>query len=52
MEYIDNDCQIKERYLKRIESTFEFFDNNNTQRVYEAIQESGTITSKKKLSVV
>jgi len=37
IEYMENGCQLKDKYLKRIESTFTFNDKNNCQRVYEAI---------------
>lgn len=36
-EYIDTDCKLKERYLKRINETFPYSDRNNSQRVYDAI---------------
>lgn len=37
IEYMKNDCQIKEIYRKRIDSFFVYHDKNNCQRVYEAI---------------
>ncbi|WP_178139291.1 CDP-glycerol glycerophosphotransferase family protein [Desulfovibrio litoralis] len=37
--YLKNDCQLKEKYKKRIESFFCFFDQNNCQRVYDSIIE-------------
>jgi len=38
IEYMDNGCQLKETYLKRIESTFPFNDKNNCQRVYDELK--------------
>ena len=38
IEYIDNDCKIKDEYLKRIDEFFLYTDKNNCKRVYEAIK--------------
>ena len=38
IEYIDNDCNIKDEYLKRIDEFFLYTDKNNCKRVYEAIK--------------
>ncbi len=39
IEYIENDCKIKEKYSKRIQDFFIFTDKNNCKRVHEAIKE-------------
>lgn len=39
IEYMKNDCQLKEKYQKRIDQFFAFNDQNNCQRVYEKIME-------------
>lgn len=36
---LENDCEITEKYKLRIEDFYEHTDNNNCQRVYEAIKE-------------
>ena len=38
IEYMKNDCMLKEKYRKRIEQFFAFNDQNNCQRVYEVIK--------------
>ena len=40
VEYMQNDCRLKEKYKKRIGSFFAYHDQNNCQRVYEAILSS------------
>lgn len=37
IEYMKNDCSLKEMYRERIDATFPFSDQNNCQRVYEEI---------------
>ena len=37
IEYMQNDCQLNEKYRRRIDATFPFSDQNNCQRVYETI---------------
>ena len=39
IEYMENDCQLKEKYRERIDNFFAFNDKNNCQRVYEKIME-------------
>ena len=39
IKYLENNCQIKEKYLKRIDEFFLYTDKNNCKRVYEAIKE-------------
>ncbi len=39
IEYIENDCKIKEKYSNRIKNTFKFNDKNNCKRVYDRIKE-------------
>lgn len=38
IEYIENDCKIKEMYSKRVSDFFLFTDKNNCKRVHEAIK--------------
>ena len=37
IEYIQNDCQLKDVYRKRIDKFFAFNDRNNCQRIYDEI---------------
>lgn len=37
IEYMRNECALKETYRARIDATFPFSDRNNCQRVYEEI---------------
>ena len=37
IEYMQNDCQLKEKYRERIDKFFVFNDKNNCQRIYERI---------------
>lgn len=37
IEYMENGCQLKEKYRQRIDNFFAFNDKNNCQRVYEKI---------------
>ena len=39
IEYMENGCQLKEKYRERINKFFAFNDQNNCQRVYEKIME-------------
>lgn len=39
IEYIKNDCKLKDKYRQRIEDTFMFNDQNNCERVFKAIDE-------------
>lgn len=39
IEYMENNCQVKDNYRQRIDATFPFNDQNNCQRVYEKILE-------------
>lgn len=39
IEYIENDCKIKDEYSKRIDEFFLYTDKNNCQRVYDKIKE-------------
>ena len=38
IEYIKNDCKIKDKYSKRIEEFFLYTDKNNCKRVYDEIK--------------
>lgn len=40
IEYMASDCQIKEKYLKRMDDTFAFNDRNCCRRVYKKIMEN------------
>ena len=37
IEYMENDCEIKDKYAERIDDFFIFKDKNNCKRVHEAI---------------
>lgn len=39
IEYMENDCKIKEKYYKRIRDFYLFTDKNNCKRVYDSIKE-------------
>lgn len=36
--YLKNQCKMEDFYLQRVQKTFEFFDKNNCQRVFEAAE--------------
>lgn len=38
MEYVENECEMKDQYTKRVDDFFEFNDKNNCKRVYDAIK--------------
>ena len=38
IEYMKNDCKIKEKYEKRVKAYFLFTDKRNSMRVYDAIR--------------
>lgn len=38
IEYMENDCQLKEKYRERIDRTFSYHDKNNCDRVYQEIR--------------
>ena len=38
VDYIENECEMKNQYIKRVDDFFEFSDKNNCKRVYEAIK--------------
>lgn len=37
IEYMKNDCQLKDKYRRRIDNFFAYNDKNNCQRVYDEI---------------
>lgn len=39
IEYIENDCQMKDEYSKRVDEFYFYTDKNNCERVYNAIKE-------------
>ncbi len=39
IEYMENECKLKEEYSNRIKNTFKFNDKNNCKRVYDRIKE-------------
>lgn len=39
IDYIENDCKLKDKYEKRINNFFAFNDKNNSERVYKKIKE-------------
>ena len=38
IDYIENKCQMKDEYIKRVDDFFLFTDKNNCKRVYEEIK--------------
>ena len=38
IEYMENDCRLKEKYARRIDSFFKFHDRKNCARVYREIR--------------
>ena len=38
IEYMKNNCELKDLYKQRIEAYFLFSDKNNCMRVYDAIR--------------
>lgn len=38
IEYVENDCKLKDKYKERTKRFFAFNDHNNCKRVYEAIK--------------
>ena len=40
-EYIDSNCELKEKYRLRIKGFFPLHDNKNCERIYEAIEALG-----------
>lgn len=41
IEYMENGCKLKDKYLQRIDNFFAFDDQNNCERVYQKIIELG-----------
>lgn len=39
IEYMENDCALKDEYRRRIDQFFSFHDKNNSERVYSKIME-------------
>ncbi len=39
IEYIDNECQVEDKYIKRIDKFFKYNDQNNCQRLYDRLKE-------------
>ena len=39
IEYMENNCQLKEKYRERIDNFFAYNDKNNCQRIYEKLIE-------------
>ena len=38
IHYMENDCLLEHKYEDRVNKTFAFIDNNNSERVYKAIK--------------
>ncbi len=38
IEYIDNDCQMEEKYIQRVNQFFKYNDQNNCQRLYDRLR--------------
>ncbi len=47
IEYMENGCQLKDKYRERIDNFFAYNDRNNCQRVYEEILKLGDSLCKK-----
>jgi len=41
IKYIENDCKMEDKYLKRVDSFYKYIDKNNCKRVYEEILKLG-----------
>ena len=41
VDAVRNNCKLDEKYLRRIEQFYYKFDQNNCERVYQAIREIG-----------
>lgn len=39
-DYLDNDCEMKENYKKRVDKFYKYNDQNNSKRVYDWIYEN------------
>lgn len=39
IDYVKNDCRLKDKYRERIDNFFAFNDKNNCKRVFEKIME-------------
>lgn len=37
-DYMENNCQMKEEYIKRADNFFEYSDHNNCERIYDTIK--------------
>jgi hypothetical protein len=48
-EYMKNECQMKEEYVKRADNFFVYSDHNNCQRIYDKIMEYQTKIDKDKM---
>ena len=42
IEYMENNCTLKEKYAERIDATFPFSDTDNCKRVYDEIKQIGS----------
>lgn len=40
MEYMNNDCNMKKKYIERVENFFKYTDKNNCKRVYNWIKKN------------
>jgi CDP-glycerol glycerophosphotransferase (TagB/SpsB family) len=38
VDYMENDCEMKEKHAQNVEDYFTFTDKNNCMRVHEAIK--------------
>ena len=38
MEYVENDCKMKDKYKSRVDKFFKFNDRNNRKRLYDWIK--------------
>ena len=37
IRFIENDCQMSDKYKKRVDSFFEFHDNLNSERIFNEL---------------
>ena len=40
IDYINNDCKMKEKYVGRVKNFYKFNDKNNCERVYKWLKEN------------
>ena len=38
IKYIESDCQMEKKYVRRVDKFFKYHDHNNCKRVYDEIR--------------